>query len=70
MCHIEELLSRLIYAHVLAHGILHEDKEIVAEPRVLLLEERGLGDAAGIDAGEGGALALVELRVEEVGRRQ
>ena len=37
------------------------------EPYVLLPEERGLGNAAGVDVREGGTVALVELGMEEVG---
>ena len=68
---LEQPLLSLAHAHVLTMGVLHEDGEVLlAEPRTLLPEEWGLGDAAETDAGERDTLDLVELGAEEVGWRQ
>jgi hypothetical protein len=46
---LEETLPGLLFAHVAAGDVLHEDGEVLAEPWALFAEERRLGDAAGVD---------------------
>ena len=67
MRHLEESLAGFLLADEAAGDELHEEGEVFPEPRPLLSEERRLGDAAGVDGGEGDARLLVVLGMEEVG---
>ena len=67
MRHLEEAHARLLLADEAAGDVLHEDGEVLAEPRPLLAEEGRLGDAAGVDRAEGDPGLLVVLVVQQVG---
>ena len=65
---LKETLTGLLFAHKSARDVFHKDGEVHAEPVALLPEEGTLGDAARVNRGEGNAVGLVKLGVQDVGQ--
>mmetsp|Transcript_73657 Transcript_73657/g.175628 ORF Transcript_73657/g.175628 Transcript_73657/m.175628 type:complete len:486 (-) Transcript_73657:50-1507(-) len=63
---LEEPCPGFFFSHEASGDVLHEDREVLAEPRPLLPEQRGFGDAAGVDGAKGDARGAMEALVKHV----
>mmetsp|Transcript_33218 Transcript_33218/g.65475 ORF Transcript_33218/g.65475 Transcript_33218/m.65475 type:complete len:201 (-) Transcript_33218:410-1012(-) len=67
MQNLEETLASFWFSDESSCNILHENREILPEPRPLLSEQRGLRNATRIDGRECNACGAVEAFMKHVG---
>lgn len=65
--YLKQSLAGLLFTHEAPRDELHEHREVLPEPRPLLAEERGLGDAAGVNGRESDARGAMILLVQQIG---